>query len=39
MVSDTGPGFWPKTTVPGHGVSWRPAVAAGCHGVAAHRVA
>jgi hypothetical protein len=35
----SGPGFRPKTTVPEHGVGWRLAVVAGCHDVAAHRVA
>jgi hypothetical protein len=39
MKPGTGPWFQPKTTVPGRGVGWWPAVAAGCHGVAAHRAA
>jgi hypothetical protein len=39
MKPGTGPWFQPKTTVPGHGVGWRPAVATRCHGVVAHRAA
>jgi hypothetical protein len=39
MKPDTGPWFRPKTTVPGHGVGWRPTVVVGCHGVVAHRAA
>jgi hypothetical protein len=39
MKIGTGPGFRPKTTVSGRGVGWQPALAAGCHGVVAHRAA
>jgi hypothetical protein len=39
MKPGTGPWIRPKTTVLGCGMGWRPTVAVGCHGVAAHRAA
>jgi hypothetical protein len=39
MKTGTGPGFRPKTKMSGRGVGLQPALAAGCHGVVAHRAA
>jgi hypothetical protein len=36
MKPGTGPWFRPKSTVPGRGVGWWPAMAAGCHGTTGH---